>query len=224
MEVLRSGSSKIAGVRQVTLRLRALASRTEPVAANRVQATKVANNEIIADKQFPLPGNVSSQVAFSGVVMPKVEMPIKSEVTAMECPVAVLKKAQELWPQKKMENVSVVNFVQETKSNMGEWSAQMELEWTGLTSEFNQKAVQTCEILKGMGYWADFVDPATGKAFLSESKSDVSLLATDEEYRSMGFDVIDMGCCKVLSHPLFGKRVFVGTLFTDAPTEVLSHI
>lgn len=225
MEVLRTGSAKVGNVRQVTLSLRALASRTEPITTQRFKTAAVQTSGTTAGKQFPLPGNVTSQIAYSAIQeVPRVEIPVQDQVIAMECPDVILKKAQELFPKQKLEKASIVNFIRKTEADMSEWSPKMEVEWTGLTTDFTQKALQTCEILRSLGYWADFVDPSTGKAFLSESKSDVALNGTDEEYRSLGFDVIDMGCCKVLSHPLFGKHVFVGTLFTDASTEVLSHI
>lgn len=222
MEALRNGSTKVASVRQATLRLRALASRTEPFALKQARPVTVPSNGIVVDKQFPLPGNVVSQVAYSTVYeVPQVEMPM-AEVKAMECPDAMLEKAQQLFPKQNMKNVSVVNFVQKTENSMSEWGAKMELEFAGLASEFTKTAVQTCEALRSLGYWADFVDPVTGKAYLSESNA--TLNTTDKEYRSLGFDVADMGCCNVLSHPIFGKNVFVGTIFTNAPTEALSNL
>ncbi|VDD92999.1 unnamed protein product [Enterobius vermicularis] len=227
----------VGNARQIALRLRALTSLNEQLVTQQVQAPTVPSNNIVADKHFPLPGNVTSQATYSAVQgVPKVEVPVQSQITAMECPDDVLKTAQKLFPKQKLENVTVVNFVQKTESDMSEWSAKMEVEWTGLVSgifwftvadekfQFNQTALQTCEMLHNLGYWADFVNPATGKAYISETKSDASLKTTDNEYRSLGFNIMDMGCCKILSHSVFGKHVFVGTLFTDAPTDVLARL
>ena len=44
-----------------------------------------------------------------------------------------------------------------------------------------------------------------------------TLFETDERFKHLGFDIIDLGCCKCIRHPLWGPYIFVGTLFTDAP-------
>ncbi|VDK78843.1 unnamed protein product [Anisakis simplex] len=95
----------------------------------------------------------------------------------------------------------------------------MEVEWLAVTNAFIESAVAACNALKSFGYWADFVDPTTGKAYLNKTESEVTLQTTDDEYRSLGFDITDMGCCKIIAHKLWGKMVFVGTIFTNAPID-----
>lgn len=37
----------------------------------------------------------------------------------------------------------------------------------------------------------------------------------------LGYDLIAANCCKVLTHPRLGSRVYPATLFTNAPLDVL---
>ena len=70
--------------------------------------------------------------------------------------------------------------------------------------------------LKSDGYWADFIDPTTGTPFFGPH-SNTTMFETDEKYRLLGFRIEDLGCCKVICHKDFGRKVFVGTVVTSVP-------
>lgn len=142
------------------------------------------------------------------------------EVTVQECPRLLKKEMKHLFPGMTFDgiNVSLMNITQKTEHDMKVWSEKMEQEREILTASFISSATAICSTLRRCGYWADFIDPSSGRPYLGKFTNH-ALFETDDAYKLMGFRIEDLGCCKVLQHVAWGSRVFVGTLFTDAPTD-----
>uniref|UniRef100_A0A1I7XQY7 Protein croquemort n=1 Tax=Heterorhabditis bacteriophora TaxID=37862 RepID=A0A1I7XQY7_HETBA len=125
-----------------------------------------------------------------------------------------------LFPNMKIDNmtVSVINLTQKSDCDMSAWSQTMEEEREILTASFIASATAVCATLRRCGYWADFIDPSSGRPYLGKFTNH-ALFETDEAYQQMGFRIEDLGCCKVLKHITWGTHAFVGTLFTNAPLD-----
>ena len=75
------------------------------------------------------------------------------------------------------------------------------------------KTKQFCFINRANNYWADFVDPASGRAYFG---SNATMTETSDNYEPLRFAIDDLGCCKVVTHSQFNSSVFVGHVVTNA--------
>ncbi|KAK3588042.1 hypothetical protein CHS0354_012088 [Potamilus streckersoni] len=142
------------------------------------------------------------------------------ECTAEECPQLLRKDLSNLFPDRNIMSgdFTVITVSQKTLNDMTSWSEAVALEREELLASFVQGAGEICEALRAAGFWADFIDPSSGKPYLGECTSD-TLFETDERYRKLGFEIEDLGCCKVIRHHLWGTHAYVGCLFTNAPVD-----
>lgn len=140
------------------------------------------------------------------------------ECVVQECPKLLCKDFADLFPGRDIdkEKLTVITLCQKTKQDMSAWSEEVELEREELIGYFIKAAEDICAKLNDVGYWADFIDPSSGRPYLGPY-TNATMFETDERYRNFGFVIEDLGCCKVLSHHLWGTHAFVGSLFTNAP-------
>ncbi|XP_052258374.1 cobalamin trafficking protein CblD-like isoform X4 [Dreissena polymorpha] len=142
------------------------------------------------------------------------------ECVAYDCPHFIRKDFADLFPEKNIMSgpFTVITISQKTKQDMTGWSEEVENEREQLLKAFVEGASDICEALQCAGFWADFIEPSCGKPFLGEH-TNASLYETDERYRKLGFEIEDLGCCKVIRHHVWGTHAYVGCLFTNAPAS-----
>ncbi|KAM4601833.1 cobalamin trafficking protein CblD-like [Polymixia lowei] len=128
------------------------------------------------------------------------------------CPELLRKDLELFFPTAPASAITVVTVTQ--KSDRCEATEQNR---DRLLHRFVSGAKEMCFALWTAGYWADFIDPATGMAFFG-SPSSQTTLGTDDELRHLGFHIEASGSCTVIRHVLRGTPLFVGTVFTNAPT------
>ncbi|XP_054643284.1 metabolism of cobalamin associated Db isoform X2 [Dunckerocampus dactyliophorus] len=143
------------------------------------------------------------------------------ECVIQPCPDQLKQDLQCLFPEAPSCHVTVVTVTQKTQNDMTAWSTAVEEEREQMLGKFVDGAKDICLILQREGFWADFIEPTSGLAFFG-SYTNNTFFETDDRYRLLGFQIEDLGCCRVIRHPLWGTHAFVGTIFTNAPPSSLS--
>ncbi|MEQ2183370.1 hypothetical protein GOODEAATRI_031946 [Goodea atripinnis] len=140
------------------------------------------------------------------------------ECAVLSCPELLRKDFLSMFPEAPSSDMMIITVTQKTQNDMTSWSTDVEQEREQMLEKFVHGAKEICLALQLEGYWADFIDPSSGLAFFG-SYTNNTLFETDERYSQLGFHIEDLGCCRVIRHSLWGTHVFVGTIFTSAPSR-----
>lgn len=124
----------------------------------------------------------------------------------------------QMWPQEDLQygSLSVLTITLHADHDMSTWSPEVEEEREKLTEHSVIACQELCGRLKDDGYWADFIDPCSGTPHFDKAHTNVTMFETDEKFRLLGFDIQDLGCCKVVSHTKFGRHCMVACIVTNA--------
>jgi len=159
--------------------------------------------------------------SFPSTLNEKMEKHLKFELH--DAPQLLRKELKDLFPDivafnNPNNSISVITMARETVNDMSMWSEEVEVEREVLVGQFVILAREVCGRLKNDGYWADFIDPSAGVPYFGQH-TNTTMFETDEKYRLLGFRIEDLGCCKVICHKDFGRKVFVGTMVTSVPAS-----
>ncbi|KAF5282988.1 hypothetical protein FQA39_LY04859 [Lamprigera yunnana] len=190
------------------------------------------NFELLASPSgFPffLPGNVSpawydkrtTALTNHGFVMEQID-----EVNAnngnivcriQQCPAVLRQTVCDLFPNNNLEvcELSVITIT--LKPNMKHLQHNKEVETEKLAQTFVLTANNICNKLKRAGYWADFINPFSGRPYTFPSSNN-ALYTTDEKFRCLDFQILEVNECKVVCSNK-SKKEFIGSLFTSAPSN-----
>lgn len=147
------------------------------------------------------------------------------ELKTYDCPLSLLNDFQSYFRLNSIAegSLSVITVSFKTENDMATWNNQVDVEREQLTEKFVDKAQQICQLFEREGFWADFIDPSTGSLHKSPY-THATFYETDERYRHLGFEIIDHGCCKVVSHHVWGTKTYIGCVLTNATNENLKDI
>lgn len=147
---------------------------------------------------------------------PKVNEPV-FELKAHNCPKALLNDFSSYFRMNSIGEspMTVVTISFKSEQDMAMWNSRVDAEREFLTDKFVDTAQEMCLALEQEGFWADFIDPSSGSLHKGPY-THATFYESDERYQTLGFEIIDMGCCKVISHHEWGTKTYVGCLLTNA--------
>ncbi|KAF5301596.1 hypothetical protein FQR65_LT08901 [Abscondita terminalis] len=136
-----------------------------------------------------------------------------------QCPSVLRQTVCDLFPNNNLEvcDLSVVTITLKHDLKLLQYNKECETE--KLAQTFVLMANNICDRLKKAGYWADFINPFSGRPY-SFPQPNTALYKTDEKFRCLDFQIYDVNECKVISNvPSKGTNQFIGSLFTNAPSN-----
>ncbi|CAH8534811.1 unnamed protein product [Schistosoma haematobium] len=168
--------------------------------------------------------NVYNEKEFSES-QPSIIPPVSDqlECTIHTCPVLVQQTLANVFPSRKLSSKPLTALIlsHHTNESLDAWSEEAADEREQLARSFITSAIEICSSLKELGYWADFIDPFTGKPYIG-SHGEAMLTETDETMKHFGFDLDSSVCCKILRHPKWKNHDYFGIEY-DQKVEVIKR-
>lgn len=162
--------------------------------------------------QFPLPGQIGFVKQNESIAISKTKKSLGklirancAEIRAFDCSLALRSDLKNLFSNYNTltQPLTAITMVFHTKSDMSTWSTEVEHERNELMKTFHQLACEVSNYLRSKDYWVDFIDPSNGKPYYASTTTDI-LLETDERFRHLGIEIVDLGCCRAIEHFQYG--------------------
>ncbi|XP_068909320.1 methylmalonic aciduria and homocystinuria type D homolog, mitochondrial-like isoform X2 [Tenebrio molitor] len=135
------------------------------------------------------------------------------------CPTVLRKDVYDLFPYRDLETSELSVVTISLKPNLKLLRKNNELETERMAQTFVITAKGVCDKLRNAGYWADFINPFSGRPYLYPTSGE-KLYEADEKFRCLDFQIFDIQDCKIVSNEQdSSKRRFIGSLFTNAPSK-----
>ncbi|XP_066993307.1 cobalamin trafficking protein CblD [Anabrus simplex] len=131
-----------------------------------------------------------------------------------DCPVLLRKGVLELFSGSEIgeSELSIITLEYESSGKLVPEGDE------AIAKSFVLAAEDICNKLRAAGFWADFINPFSGRPYLSPYHG-VSLYETHEKFRCLGFQIEERANCKLIMNE--DEKNFIGSLFTTAPSSML---
>ncbi|GFG36130.1 hypothetical protein Cfor_02750 [Coptotermes formosanus] len=133
------------------------------------------------------------------------------ECVARHCPMLLRRGVLEMFPGTDIggSDLTIVTLSQKTAINLTNMDHEVETERERVTKFFVLAAQEVCMKLRLAGYWADFINPFSGRPYLTPFPS-AAFCETDERLNYLNFQINDYGNCKIISSECERSHSFVG--------------
>jgi len=154
--------------------------------------------------------------------------PTMSGATAIEYSIhkvlpRMIPDLEKVFPGVDLTEALVIPTFQQCKCDLVANGPEPDAEKDRLLESFVAWSRAICTKLRDMGHWADLTDPCSGLPVYTERGGSFYPDVIGGQML-LAYDMIDTGCCKLLSHPRWQTKVYPATMFTTAPLDVATAI
>mmetsp|Transcript_12723 Transcript_12723/g.21773 ORF Transcript_12723/g.21773 Transcript_12723/m.21773 type:complete len:176 (+) Transcript_12723:265-792(+) len=148
------------------------------------------------------------------------------EYSVHMCPTTMRNDVMKIFTEKTFadsEDIVVIPTVQKSEVDLSQAGDKQDNEKDRLLETFMEWASLVCRQLWDRTFWADVIDPSTGQPYFGDA--DTATFATvqgDKELLNYPTETVDGQT--VLSHPEWKTACYAGTMFTNAPVDVVLEV
>eukprot|EP00929_Paragymnodinium_shiwhaense_P004199 TRINITY_DN104955_c0_g1_i1.p1 TRINITY_DN104955_c0_g1~~TRINITY_DN104955_c0_g1_i1.p1 ORF type:complete len:210 (-),score=54.42 TRINITY_DN104955_c0_g1_i1:2-562(-) len=115
---------------------------------------------------------------------------------------------------------TIITVALQTEHRQTAMSTEMLAERQEKFQQLVEKMTKLKQHMDEKDVWCDFIDPSSGAPFYEDSP--VTLLECDEQYRQLGFEILELGCCRAVANEQFGQCLVMSAAFIESPPEDLA--
>ncbi|KAJ3084874.1 hypothetical protein HDU99_000001 [Rhizoclosmatium hyalinum] len=126
-------------------------------------------------------------------------------------------------PQMTPDNLIVVQTFQRSNSDLMVINDESNNERNLLLETFSAWGRYVISRIRAQGFWADMTDPCSGYPVYTPRGTSL-YPDVDGAARLLKYNTHLVGCCRIISHPVWGTRNYPATLFTTCPVDLLAVV
>jgi hypothetical protein len=147
---------------------------------------------------------------------------IELEYNIRPCTPALRRELKSVFPDLTQQDVNIIITFQDSKLDLTSTNFSWENKDVCLEVVIYIQFFKFAESLgENLGnFWWDFIDPCSGLPVRGTPGPSI-YDEVDACQRLLGMSMIRVGCCNVLSHPVFGTRCYPASILTTAPISLI---
>ncbi|XP_026479086.1 methylmalonic aciduria and homocystinuria type D homolog, mitochondrial-like [Ctenocephalides felis] len=143
----------------------------------------------------------------------------KLNITTSQCPVLLQKSLLEMFPHSAINKCTA--FTVATLHKNIPHDDMCELDSEKIAMMFVYAAQELCTRLILSGYWADFINPFSGRPFNGPVSNNNKVYDPEEQFLCLGFSIDSKDkLCTIIKGEHEGQKFFKGNIFSDAPSHL----
>jgi hypothetical protein len=148
------------------------------------------------------------------------------EYSMHRCPKSLDKDLRQVFPDlidSDMDKLLIIPTWQPSSMDLAGMGKEIEDEKNRLLDIFLKIGGFVVKHLKADGHWADLIDPCSGFP-LNSRRGPQTYPEVEGSQTVLGYSLMPMGFCTMISHPKWKTSSYPATLFTTAPANLVEDV